>query len=56
MSGHQEMLRLRQRMASALGEKFHVSAFHDLVLSGGAMPFPLLAQRIDNAVRVTDHA
>lgn len=56
MSGHQEMLRLRQRMASALGEKFHVSAFHDLVLSGGAMPFPLLAERIDNAVRVTDHA
>jgi uncharacterized protein (DUF885 family) len=56
MSGHQEMLRLRQRMADARGHGFHVSQFHDLVLSGGAMAFPLLAERIDNAVRVTDHA
>jgi uncharacterized protein (DUF885 family) len=56
MSGHQEMLRLRQRMADARGHGFHVSEFHDLVLSGGAMAFPLLAERIDNAVRVTDHA
>ncbi|MFN5085709.1 MAG: DUF885 domain-containing protein [Novosphingobium sp.] len=56
MSGHQEMLRLRQRMADARGHGFHVSQFHDLVLSGGAMAFPLLAERIDNAVRVADHA
>ena len=56
MSGHQEMLRLRQRMADARGHGFHVSQFHDLVLSGVAMAFPLLAERIDNAVRVTDHA
>jgi uncharacterized protein (DUF885 family) len=56
MSGHQEMLRLRQRMADARGHGFHVSQFHDLVLSGGAMAFPLLAERIDKAVRVTDHA
>ncbi len=56
MSGHEEMMRLRARMVSALGEKFHVSAFHDLVLSGGAMPFALLAERIDLAIEGAHNA
>jgi uncharacterized protein (DUF885 family) len=56
MSGHQEMLRLRQRMAEGLGSSFHVSKFHDLVLSGGAMAFPLLSKRIENAAQAASNA
>lgn len=38
---------LRERAQKRLGQRFDVAAFHDAVLSEGALPLPLLESRID---------
>jgi uncharacterized protein (DUF885 family) len=38
--------RLRRDAEEALGQQFSISAFHDLVLSAGSMPMPVLEQRV----------
>lgn len=39
---------LRAKAQTALGEDFDLRQFHDLVLSGGALPLPILERRIDH--------
>ena len=44
--GQLEILKLRQYAKDQLGDKFDLRAFHDEVLSGGALPLDVLAVRI----------
>jgi uncharacterized protein (DUF885 family) len=45
--GQLKFLELRQRAEKALGTAFDIRAFHDEMLSGGAMPLDLLDARTD---------
>ena len=44
--GQLEILKLRQYAKDQLGDKFDLRAFHDEVLSGGALPLDVLSVRI----------
>lgn len=44
--GQLEILKLRQYSKEQLGDKFDIRAFHDEVLSGGALPMDVLSARI----------
>ncbi len=44
--GQLEILKLRQYAKDRLGDKFDLRAFHDEVLSGGALPLDVLSVRI----------
>jgi uncharacterized protein (DUF885 family) len=44
--GQLEILKLRQYSKDQLGGKFDLRAFHDEVLSGGALPMDVLSTRI----------
>ena len=48
--GQLEILKLRQYAKDQLGDKFDIRAFHDEVLSGGAIPMDVLSTRIHNWV------
>lgn len=45
--GMNRILALREKAKSALGPKFDIKAFHDLVLTGGDLPLALLERRVD---------
>ena len=45
--GMNKILALREKAKSALGPKFDIKAFHDLVLTGGDLPLALLERRVD---------
>lgn len=45
--GQLTMLRLRDKARDALGDRFDIKAFHDLVLQGGAVPLTLLEEQVD---------
>lgn len=47
MVGRLEILRIRAKAKQALGEKFDIKAFHDLVLGGGALPMSVLDAVVD---------
>ena len=47
MIGKLEILRLRDKARLALGERFDLRQFHNVVLTTGVVPLPLLEQRID---------
>ncbi|MDP3853226.1 DUF885 family protein [Phenylobacterium sp.] len=49
--GHTEIDRLRTKARTALGAKFDIAAFHDLVLLGGAMPLAVLERVVDDWTR-----
>ncbi len=44
--GQLEILRLRKDAKEALGEKFDIKAFHDVVLKSGAVTLPVLAEQV----------
>ncbi|MTD57267.1 DUF885 domain-containing protein [Amycolatopsis pithecellobii] len=42
MVGRLEILRIREKAKQALGDRFDIRAFHDVVLGGGALPMSVL--------------
>ena len=47
MIGKLEIVRLRDKARAALGQDFDLRQFHNVVLTTGVVPLPLLEQRID---------
>jgi uncharacterized protein (DUF885 family) len=50
MVGRLEIRRLREDAARRLGGRFDIRAFHDVVLGGGSLPLPTLADVVDGWV------
>jgi len=46
-TGQLEIWRLRHDAESRLGDDFDLPGFHDVVLGAGAVPLPVLAERVD---------
>ena len=47
-TGELKILELRARAKKALGDQFDIRAFHDEILSGGALPLDVLEARVDD--------
>lgn len=45
--GMLKIIELREKSQQALGDQFDIRRFHDVVLTNGALPLPLLEKRID---------
>ena len=45
--GQLTILRLRDKAKDALGDKFDIREFHDVVLMGGAVPLTILEEQVD---------
>jgi uncharacterized protein (DUF885 family) len=45
--GQLKILALREKAKKALGDKFDIRAFHDVVLGAGALPLDVLEQQVD---------
>ena len=43
-----KIMELRQRAESALGSKFDIKAFDDLIISEGSQPLPVLERRVND--------
>lgn len=48
--GEIKIVALRQKAKDALGERFDLRQFHNVILSGGAMPLSLLEQAVDGYI------
>ena len=46
--GQREFLRLRRLAEDRLGDRFDIKAFHDTVLTSGAVPLPVLASLVED--------
>ena len=46
MVGAMEIRRLREEARAALGPRFDLAAYHELVLGGGSVPLPMLRERV----------
>jgi len=51
--GQLEILKLRAYAKDQLGDRFDIRAFHDQILTGGALPMDILGDRIHNWVAQT---
>ncbi|MBU6377289.1 MAG: DUF885 family protein [Gammaproteobacteria bacterium] len=54
--GQLRILALRREAEAALGERFDIRAFHDTVLSTGAVPLDLMEEHVRNWIRSTAEA
>jgi uncharacterized protein (DUF885 family) len=45
--GMLEIMRLRAKAEGALGDRFDIKAFDDLIVGGGSMPLPVLGRSVD---------
>jgi uncharacterized protein (DUF885 family) len=43
-----DILRLREKAKTVLGDDFDIKGFHDTVLGGGSLPLEILERRVDN--------
>jgi uncharacterized protein (DUF885 family) len=51
--GMLKILSLRREAEEALGDRFDIRAFHDVVLGGGALPLTLLERRVRHWINAT---
>ncbi|HTS50088.1 MAG TPA: DUF885 domain-containing protein [Bryobacteraceae bacterium] len=51
MIGQLKIVELREKAKKALGDKFSLRAFHDVVLNTGTVPLDLLEQQVDAYIR-----
>ncbi len=51
MIGQMKIVELREKARKALGDKFSLRAFHDVVLNTGTVPLDLLEQQVDAYIR-----
>ena len=49
--GMLKIIELREKARQALGDKFDIRAFHDMVLLGGAMPMQILEQQTEQWIQ-----
>ncbi len=49
--GQMKILELRAKAKAALGAKFDLKSFHDLVVGSGALPMDLLESRVNAWIR-----
>jgi uncharacterized protein (DUF885 family) len=54
--GMLKILELRSRAQAALGDRFDIRRFHDVVLGGGALPLSLLEKRVDDWIAASASA
>ena len=45
--GHLKILELREKAKKALGPKFDIRAFHDVVIGNGPLPLDILSEQVD---------
>ncbi len=46
--GMLKIMELRQKAEAALGPKFDIKGFHDLLIASGSQPLPILERRVDD--------
>jgi uncharacterized protein (DUF885 family) len=54
--GHTEINRLRDRAKAALGAKYDLRTFNDLLVETGAVPLTVLSDQVDAYVRAGGRA
>lgn len=53
MTGYLEIVRLREQARRALGDRFDIRAFHDVVLGDGAVTLPMLRAKVERWIAET---
>jgi uncharacterized protein (DUF885 family) len=53
--GMLEIIRLRDLAQAELGDAYDIRAFHDVILTQGAMPLAILEERVEDYIAATPH-
>jgi uncharacterized protein (DUF885 family) len=51
--GMERILALRAKARAALGARFDIRAFHDVVLRSGSLPLPILESQVEEWIATT---